>query len=379
MRRFKTNSASSASSTTATSNNNTTTGEGRSGMTGLLFKSASSPTPPTDEYMQTLQTCTLLTRQSTDTGITITATTASAEPPPTPKSPSPTPNATQAAAAARPEKSASAGSRSGQLLRNYGRAINRSFHTGITYVSGGGGGGSDSKNKAPDCDPFKIDDSALLSVGGADQGNGTLSQNNGGSPHSPTASSSSAPPAPSSSPSKSSLSPKMPSRFMFSKNKAKSSSGSWYSSGKSKQEQHPFKQGSSCPGWLESEPCLSPNDVQAATTSTDKPKNSSNKKAEKLKSSKQSKSNSRPLLMRQQQDEHSNVLIEKALSADSNHSQLSELSSNVGVKQKSNKSNMSKLRKMCALDSSVVTATPPPPPTDIVFEEGTSNKVTGRG
>lgn len=303
MRRFKTHST---SSTTPANSRKSSSVSG-------LFKSASSPTPPTN----------FRSTESPPTSTTSTSTTSSYH------------------------------QRSAALFRNYGRALNRSLHSGIGYVSG-----HNSHSHEDDNEDGGDESSGLLTVD--DNHTGATSST------------------------KSPLSPKLPSRFKFSKNKTKSNSCSWYSTSKNRNE---FKQGASCPGLLESSGSANNKDGNAESgkrTSTGSSKPSLGKLKSSSSSSTQASScskQSRPMLIRQHSDEHQNALIEKVHHESSKPSSAPVGHKDSKSKDKSNKnktqneqksilkhkSNAGKLRKMGALEC--------PVPTDIVYEEGDSNKV----
>lgn len=308
MRRFKTHSASSTTPSTSR----------KSSSVSGLFKSASSPTPPTNFLVNSTESTTTQTQTSTPTPTTSTTSTST---------------------------STSYHQRSAALFRNYGRALNRSLHSGIGYVSGHN---SHSQSHESDAYTDDQDDPALLCV---EDANSTSN--------------------------KSPLSPKLPSRFKFSKNKTKSNSSSWYSTSKSRNEH--IKQGASCPGLVETTSTTNNNGSNCTGHKNNENKQTNTTGKPMLGKTKTSSNNgkNKPMLIRQYSDEHQNALIEKVIQ-EGNRSKSA--TANVSSKkEKGNKNQQtdsrptsskqkSKLRKMGALECSV--------PTDIVYEEGDSNKVT---
>lgn len=233
----------------------------------------------------------------------------------------------------------------------------RSLHSSIGYMSGHSSSSNDANENV---DNANTEDPNLLSV---DAGIEALSL----SGNVPTC--------------KSPLSPKLPSRFKFSKNKAKSNSGSWYSVGKSCEE---VKTGASCPGLLEttsySLPASKPTVPLAKETTDSKfemtlAAGKSSKAKSTNSSGLKSGKHSRPILMRQHSDEHQNALLEKVLQESSKSHTKKDKASKKGPplavsasRNGSNSKNSGKLRKMVALEC--------PVPNDIVYEEGDSNKVS---
>ena len=313
MRRFKTNSASSSTTTSSTSRKSST-------VSGL-FKSASSPTPPTD-FRQNSST------SSGETGLQ-----------PAPQQP--------------PVEKLS---RSTALFR-YGRAINRSLHSAL---------GNNNTNSSNETSTSNETAESSCQIAGSASSNARLL----------TAGSNVTEFVP-----KSPVSPKMPSRFKFSKNKVKSNSGLWYSSANTTNTKsiEPIKPGASCPGLLETDTYKSEPKVPSNHNIDLSPIVVSGTTRSKLKNSNSSSSNSssgskptRPLLIRQHSDEHQNALIEKAMQESSKSTSKKDKKSSSTTTTSSHRTlsnkNVGKLRKMGALECPVV-------PNDIVFEEGDNNKV----
>lgn len=318
MRRFKTNSA--CSSTTPSSR--------KSSSVSGLFKSVSSPTPPVS-----------FNNKSTneETGSIVTSTTITT--------------------------SSSNSYQRNTVFSRYGRAINRSLHSGIGYVSGHYNSNNNSST-----------DNNNESTSLESQNNSVNASDGVGHCHLSVASSSSEAIQNANTSSKPPSSPKLPSRFKLSKNKVKSNSGSWYSTSKSCEH---IKQGISCPGLLETTSSKNQNVPSSKETADHKHDQLDNKKSKiKINNSTVNKSNknNRPMLIRQHSDEHQNALIEKVINESSK-------SSSQNKKDKTNKKavasnslsrtsvskNTGKLRKMGALECLI--------PNDIVYEEGDNNKV----
>ena len=117
-------------------------------------------------------------------------------------------------------------------------------------------------------------------------------------------------------------------------------------------------------------PLAKETDHKLDMASTSKP----SKAKQAISSGTKSSKHNRPLLIRQHSDEHQNALIEKVfqeMSLSSSQSKKDKSSKKTVLSQTTGRSssskNMGKLRKMGALEC--------PVPTDIVYEEGDSNKV----
>lgn len=285
-----------------------------------LFKSASSPTPPTN----------FVSNSSTE---------------------SPPPAAT------------SYHQRSAALIRSYGRAINRSFQSSIGYMSGHGSSNhqnsSENSLDIPDTGP-----DGLLVVDTNANSTGNVASSSGGI--------------------KSPLSPKLPSRFKFSKSKSKSREEQLNTVAKQEVSTVCLPSKVAKNSTSNSHNKVPSNDAKnndKTDTNNVKPviRTVKTKQQIPLSSTKTNqKNNKKPILIRQHSDEHQLTLLERAYlpqsAAQPGHKKSSDdvtnKSSNVATKKDktSNKTKSTgKLRKMVALEISV--------PNDIVYEEGDSNKV----
>lgn len=270
---------------------------------GGLFKSASSPTPPTN-FSTSIDNSASTSSAVTSVSTTSTTTT-----------------------------STSSSSKNNTVLFRYGRAINRSLH----YVSGGGSHSHD---------------------GDADKADHHDNQSNGS--HLKVGDNSGQDAAP-----KSPLSPKLPSRFKFSKNKSKSSSATTL---RSKSGEGQLLDPANVPSTSNAVPFLDSHSSKSSSKSA-------SKTISKSASSSSSRSG-RPLLIRQHSDEHHHVLIEKVLQEGKDHGKKDkkEKAAKISKSASSSSKNVGKLRKMAALES-ITSCHHHQSAADIVYEEGDSNKV----
>lgn len=294
-----------------------------SSVTGL-FKSASSPTPPTN----------FVSNSSTE---------------------SPPPAAT------------SYHQRSAALIRSYGRAINRSFQSSIGYMSGHGSSNQqNSSENSLDIPDTGADGLLVVDTNASTTGN--VASSSGGGIKSP-------------------LSPKLPSRFKFSKSKSKSREEQLNTVAKQELSAAclPSKVAKNATANNHNKvPLNDAKNNETAETNNVKPviRTVKTKQQTPLTSTKtlNQKNNKKPILIRQHSDEHQLALLERAYLPQSAAQQgqgkkssddVTNKLSNATTKKDKSSSNKTKstgkLRKMVALEIAV--------PNDIVYEEGDSNKV----
>nr|XP_027204106.1 ras guanine nucleotide exchange factor Y-like isoform X3 [Dermatophagoides pteronyssinus] len=376
MRRFKTHSASSTGNPSSSSSSSSSR---KSSSVSGLFKSASSPTPPTC-FSTNNNAESLTTTNSCNSGT-----------------------------------STSYHQRSAALIRSYGRAINRSFQSGIGYMSGHGGNSnhqhhhsSESNNSLDVPESDIIGSSNLLDADISPNINNNNSSNSSGQSGGGVGGVGSL---------KSPLSPKVPSRFKFSKSKAKSKEDP-------QQNQGNIPETGSCPILISETQQTSHNNNnnvplkrnESDKTEISKPKISTVKTKYKTTTTSLSSSSSsmtknqssKPMLIRQHSNENLNILLECSHQQQSSNDSSSSLMStghkssdrsnkqqqqqqqsfqshhtkkesktfttsgssyntnNSYVTNKTKKQSVGKLRKMIAMEIAI--------PNDIVFEEGDSNK-----